>query len=405
MLTDIPEERTLDQSTSMDAMPAEPAMMLPWMAPAVDRHIYLATPAILPRPPIIATVAAARDTTVPQVAQPAPVIAQAAIQPPTALRPPPVSQPPPPATLLPLAAPMDVPTPQAPSTSAPALDCQGQPIRKPRQYEHSVECKQHLQEEADYCKSHKTHRTDKPHTGQTRPSSTSPTKCGKMPSEWTTLRREQRNQQKACEEARRTSSLTSGTPQPKVTTSKTAAPAKHTPPAHQLDSQYSRHESHSREDGHQKATQQLHTTSGDSHQQERGNDAPPHCTQSEQTRTMHSTSFYEEAYKHGFHQSPLKLTDYISPLHRNAEIQKGMEALKNPPKTMFKVLLLLRPLMDVEPATSSSTLLRPTIMLLPPSASTSATSTTITHTMSLPPTALTSVQTITPAQSPLVIMT
>uniref|UniRef100_A0A915KQ18 Uncharacterized protein n=1 Tax=Romanomermis culicivorax TaxID=13658 RepID=A0A915KQ18_ROMCU len=64
---------------------------------------------------------------VPQVAQPAPVIAQAAIQPPNAL-PPPVPQPPAPATLLPPTAPMDVQTPQALSTSAPALDHHGQPI-------------------------------------------------------------------------------------------------------------------------------------------------------------------------------------------------------------------------------------------------------------------------------------
>uniref|UniRef100_A0A915HZB6 Uncharacterized protein n=1 Tax=Romanomermis culicivorax TaxID=13658 RepID=A0A915HZB6_ROMCU len=48
MLTDIPEESTLHQSTSMDVMPAEPATMLPLMAPAVDPRIYLATPAILP---------------------------------------------------------------------------------------------------------------------------------------------------------------------------------------------------------------------------------------------------------------------------------------------------------------------------------------------------------------------
>uniref|UniRef100_A0A915LCQ8 Uncharacterized protein n=1 Tax=Romanomermis culicivorax TaxID=13658 RepID=A0A915LCQ8_ROMCU len=65
---------------------------------------------------------------VPQIAQPPPVIAQAVIQPPTTLLPPPVSQPPPPVTLLPRSAPMDVQTPQAPSTSAPASDRHGQPI-------------------------------------------------------------------------------------------------------------------------------------------------------------------------------------------------------------------------------------------------------------------------------------
>uniref|UniRef100_A0A915HFW3 Uncharacterized protein n=1 Tax=Romanomermis culicivorax TaxID=13658 RepID=A0A915HFW3_ROMCU len=77
---------------------------------------------------------------VPQVAQRAPVIAQAAIQLPAALPPLLVPQPPAPVTLLPLRAPMDVQTPQAPSMSTPALDHHGQPIRKSGHYEHSVKC-------------------------------------------------------------------------------------------------------------------------------------------------------------------------------------------------------------------------------------------------------------------------
>uniref|UniRef100_A0A915LEH9 Uncharacterized protein n=1 Tax=Romanomermis culicivorax TaxID=13658 RepID=A0A915LEH9_ROMCU len=45
MLTDIPEESTVDQSTSMDVAPIEPAATIPTTAPAVDTQIYLATPA------------------------------------------------------------------------------------------------------------------------------------------------------------------------------------------------------------------------------------------------------------------------------------------------------------------------------------------------------------------------
>uniref|UniRef100_A0A915KBN3 Uncharacterized protein n=1 Tax=Romanomermis culicivorax TaxID=13658 RepID=A0A915KBN3_ROMCU len=194
-LTNIPEESMVDQSMSMDVIPIKPPAPWPPTAPAMDPRIYLTTPAVLPGPRIIATIAVARysapvrfpqhiisdhqwqalaaayhfpslppsmlfpehhwinypdalkeeiqcillqqptpATPVPQIAQRAPVIAQTDIQTlvalpqPIALQPPWVPQPPQPETLLPPMAPVDVQTPQAPSTSTPALDRHGQPI-------------------------------------------------------------------------------------------------------------------------------------------------------------------------------------------------------------------------------------------------------------------------------------
>uniref|UniRef100_A0A915IH25 Uncharacterized protein n=1 Tax=Romanomermis culicivorax TaxID=13658 RepID=A0A915IH25_ROMCU len=83
---------------------------------------------------------------------------------------------------------------------------------------------------------------------------------------------------------------------------------------------------------------------------------------------VYSTGFYEQVCQRSFCCSLPKLTNYISPLHRKAKIQKRLEALKNLQKLVFKVLLPPTPLMDMEQTTSSSASLPPTAMLLPPTA-------------------------------------
>uniref|UniRef100_A0A915L6D6 Uncharacterized protein n=1 Tax=Romanomermis culicivorax TaxID=13658 RepID=A0A915L6D6_ROMCU len=154
--------------------------------------------------------------------------------------------------------------------------------------------------------------------------------------------------------------------------SKLAAPATQPLPAHQSDSHRSHHKSHSRDDRHHKETQQTQATSHDSCQHEPRDDAPQHHTQSE-------------------------------PLHREAEIQKRMEALKNLPKDVFKAPLLPPPPMDMEPATSSATSIPLTATSQLPTAPTSAGMTMVTHTMLLPPTAQMWAQSTTSAQLQLVI--
>uniref|UniRef100_A0A915IBT7 Uncharacterized protein n=1 Tax=Romanomermis culicivorax TaxID=13658 RepID=A0A915IBT7_ROMCU len=77
-------------------------------------------------------------------------------------------------------------------------------LQLPGRYEHSVKRKQHLHEEAEYPKSHRTGTTDEPSTRRTLPPSTPHAECSKTPSKRTTCRREQCDKQKIREEAHKT---------------------------------------------------------------------------------------------------------------------------------------------------------------------------------------------------------
>uniref|UniRef100_A0A915K8F1 Uncharacterized protein n=1 Tax=Romanomermis culicivorax TaxID=13658 RepID=A0A915K8F1_ROMCU len=60
MLTDILEETTTDNMMAMDIASQEPGMEVALPAPTMDPPLYLVTPAVLPGPPMICTIATAR---------------------------------------------------------------------------------------------------------------------------------------------------------------------------------------------------------------------------------------------------------------------------------------------------------------------------------------------------------
>uniref|UniRef100_A0A915L3T3 Uncharacterized protein n=1 Tax=Romanomermis culicivorax TaxID=13658 RepID=A0A915L3T3_ROMCU len=91
--------------------------------------------------------------------------------------------------------PMDI-QPQQSSTSTANLDKHGQLICKPAHYEHSIKRMTKQQEEVQSRKAHKAHVMDEPHARRTPRPSTSHTEHGKMPSQPTTKRHEQRAKQK-----------------------------------------------------------------------------------------------------------------------------------------------------------------------------------------------------------------
>uniref|UniRef100_A0A915INA4 Uncharacterized protein n=1 Tax=Romanomermis culicivorax TaxID=13658 RepID=A0A915INA4_ROMCU len=225
-LTDIPQESTVDQFTSMDIVLVMPTTTLPPTAPTMDPPIFLATPAILPRPLIIATIVAARSAMASTSRSPHHV--------PFPIRPP--------GMLFPEHHWMDYP-----DALKEEIQCTLLPQPTPAALVPQIA--QLAPEEAEYQKSHKRRTTDEPHTRPMPPPSTLRTERSKTPSERTTRRQQQHNKQKAHEEAGQSSQRTAML-QPKVISTKTAVSAKQMPPARHSDSHHSCHESHSRDDRH-----------------------------------------------------------------------------------------------------------------------------------------------------------
>uniref|UniRef100_A0A915HL72 Uncharacterized protein n=1 Tax=Romanomermis culicivorax TaxID=13658 RepID=A0A915HL72_ROMCU len=68
-LTHIPEETTAEKSTTIDVTPEEPATVAAPPAPTLDPCIYHTTLSVLPVPPMMATIAAARYITPVRISQ------------------------------------------------------------------------------------------------------------------------------------------------------------------------------------------------------------------------------------------------------------------------------------------------------------------------------------------------
>uniref|UniRef100_A0A915JTE5 Uncharacterized protein n=1 Tax=Romanomermis culicivorax TaxID=13658 RepID=A0A915JTE5_ROMCU len=346
ILTDIPEETTVDTKADMDVV--QPA-------PAIDPSIYSTTPMALPSPLMIATVATARyippvrfskqfvsdsqwatlaaalkaygcppllsgmlfpehywryypltlcnqimeililarmaSPTVPQQTPSvprAPIVAQSVPQ---------IVAVQPWLTVL-----MNVQQ-QQPSTSTAQLDKHLQPIQKPACYEHSIKRKTQQEEEVETRKVHKAHMMDEPQARCTPPHSTSCTERGKRLSQQTTKCCDQQAKQKERLTASQASITTGETAQLKVTPTKhssnqtikaqTLMPLPQVTPTQCSDSHRSCHDSHRCNNHHHHERDHSSRPAGDTQDscdQDPGGNAPHHRMQSEQMHQVHATS-------------------------------------------------------------------------------------------------------------------
>uniref|UniRef100_A0A915HHU6 Uncharacterized protein n=1 Tax=Romanomermis culicivorax TaxID=13658 RepID=A0A915HHU6_ROMCU len=126
------------------------------------------------------------------------------------------------------------------------------------------------------------------------------------------------------------------------------------------------HDSHQCDDHHHQQRDNSHHHKGEdrnSCQRDHKADTPHQGMQSKQMCHVYLTDFYTEHHQSAFDHLLPDLTQYISPLHGDPEVQRPLELLKNlPPKPILKAPPPPAAPMDIETELSSQSLSAPMTM-------------------------------------------